>query len=161
MLQEVRMARVLDAIGLHQAGRLSCAEAAELLGMSERHFRRLRDAYEAGGHGGACGSPAWARVGPASGRGRDRVGGRGVWHALLRLHGQAPPRGDPRPRDVGRATVPARLHVDEERATAAWPDHEGAEALGTPQEAGAPAAARDAGVPGWVETCLAAAGAGA
>jgi Helix-turn-helix domain len=49
MLQEVRMARVLDAIGLHQAGRLSCAEAAELLGMSERHFRRLRDAYEAEG----------------------------------------------------------------------------------------------------------------
>src|SRR4051812_2105749 len=49
MLQEVRMAWVLDAIGLHQAGRLSCAEAAELLGMSERHFRRLRDAYEAEG----------------------------------------------------------------------------------------------------------------
>src|SRR5438045_5581795 len=46
MLQEVRMARVLDAIGLRQAGRLSCVEAAELLGMSERHFRRLRDAYE-------------------------------------------------------------------------------------------------------------------
>src|SRR3954470_22170869 len=77
------------------------------------------------------------------------------------VHGQALPRGDPRPRDVGRAPVSARLHVDEERAAAAWPDHEGAEALGTPQEAGAPAAARDAGVPGWVETCLAAAGAGA
>src|SRR3954453_2759125 len=71
MLQEVRMARVLDAIGLHQAGRLSCAEAAELLGMSERHFRRLRDAYEAEGTEGlvdlagvgACraGERAWTR----------------------------------------------------------------------------------------------------
>ena len=49
MLPEVKMARVLDAIGLHHAGRLSCGEAAELLGLSERHFRRLRDAYEAEG----------------------------------------------------------------------------------------------------------------
>ena len=40
------MARVLDAIVSHRAGRLSCVEAGELLGLSERHFRRLRDAYE-------------------------------------------------------------------------------------------------------------------
>ncbi len=39
MLPEVRMARVLDAIGSHRAGRLSCVEAGELLGFSERHFR--------------------------------------------------------------------------------------------------------------------------
>jgi len=46
------MARVLDAIGLHRAGRLNCVEAAKLLGLSERHFRRLRDAYEdRGGEG--------------------------------------------------------------------------------------------------------------
>src|SRR4051794_25499411 len=49
MLPEVRMARIIDASGLHQARKLSCVEAAELLGMSERHFRRLRDAYEAHG----------------------------------------------------------------------------------------------------------------
>src|SRR6185312_13218231 len=73
-------------------------------------------------------------------------------------HGQALPRGDPRPRDVGWSALLARLHVDEERAAAARPDHEGAQALGASQEAGAPAATRDAGVPGWVETCLAAAG---
>src|SRR5215210_2383405 len=47
MLPEVRMARIIDAIGLHQARKLSCVEAAELLGMSERHFRRLRDARDA------------------------------------------------------------------------------------------------------------------
>src|SRR5215210_688979 len=49
MLPEVRMARIIDAIGLYRTKRLSCGEAAELLGMSERHFRRLRDAYEAHG----------------------------------------------------------------------------------------------------------------
>jgi Helix-turn-helix domain len=46
MLPEVRMARIIDAIGLPQARKLSCVEAGAVLGMSERHFRRLRDAYE-------------------------------------------------------------------------------------------------------------------
>ena len=46
------MARVLDAIVSHRAGRLSCVEAGELLGLSERHFRRLRDAYEDHGEEG-------------------------------------------------------------------------------------------------------------
>ena len=52
MLPEVRMARVLDAISSHRAGRLSCVEAGELLGFSERHFRRLRDAFEDRGEDG-------------------------------------------------------------------------------------------------------------
>src|SRR3954467_10043957 len=46
MLPEVRMARIIDAIELHRKKKLSCVEAGALLGMSERHFRRLRDAYE-------------------------------------------------------------------------------------------------------------------
>jgi transposase len=49
MLGEVRMARIGEVIGRYRSGRLSCVEAAELLGMSERHFRRLRDRYEAEG----------------------------------------------------------------------------------------------------------------
>ena len=49
MLPEVRMARIVEAIGRYRTGELSCLEAAELLGMSERHFRRLRDRYEAEG----------------------------------------------------------------------------------------------------------------
>jgi LmbE family N-acetylglucosaminyl deacetylase len=49
MLPEVRMARVVEAIGRYRGGELSCLDAAELLGMSERHFRRLRDRYEAEG----------------------------------------------------------------------------------------------------------------
>src|SRR4051794_41966369 len=68
MLPEVRMARIIDAIGLHQARKLSCMAAAELLGMSERHFRRLRDAYEAHGAEGIVDR----RRGRASGR---RAGG--------------------------------------------------------------------------------------
>jgi hypothetical protein len=43
------MARIVDAIGREQSGALSCIEAAALLGISERHFRRLRDAYLEGG----------------------------------------------------------------------------------------------------------------
>ena len=46
------MARVLDAINSHRAGRLSCVEAGELLGFSERHFRSLRDAFEERGEDG-------------------------------------------------------------------------------------------------------------
>ena len=75
MLPEVRMARITDAIGLHQARKLSCVEAAELLGMSERHFRRLRDAYEERRARGDHRPPAGTCVGPAGGRGRDRMGG--------------------------------------------------------------------------------------
>ena len=52
MLPGLGMARVLDAISSHRAGRLSCVEAGELLGFSERHFRRLRDAFEERGEGG-------------------------------------------------------------------------------------------------------------
>lgn len=43
------MARIVEAIGRWRSGALSCIEAAEVLGMSERHFRRLRDRYEAEG----------------------------------------------------------------------------------------------------------------
>lgn len=43
------MARYLEGLERHRAGRLSCVEAAEFLGISERHFRRLRDRYEAEG----------------------------------------------------------------------------------------------------------------
>lgn len=43
------MARLLDGLARYWSGRLSCVEAAEFLGMSERQFRRLRDRYEAEG----------------------------------------------------------------------------------------------------------------
>jgi hypothetical protein len=43
------MAPIVDAIGRVREKRLRCVEAAELWGVSERHFRRLRDAYLEGG----------------------------------------------------------------------------------------------------------------
>ena len=43
------MARYIEGLERYRAGRLSCGEAAALLGISERHFRRLRDRYEAEG----------------------------------------------------------------------------------------------------------------
>lgn len=49
MQAEVRVARIVEAVGRYRSGRLSCLEAAEVLGISERHFRRLRDRYEAEG----------------------------------------------------------------------------------------------------------------
>jgi transposase len=64
MRPEVRMARYLEGLERYRGGRLSCIEAAEFLGMSERHFRRLRDRYEAEGAEGIIDR----RRGRASGR---------------------------------------------------------------------------------------------
>ena len=64
MLAEVRMARIIDAIGLYRGKVLSGVGAASLLGIGERHFRRLRDAYEAQGAEGIIDR----RRGRASGR---------------------------------------------------------------------------------------------
>ncbi len=58
------MARYIEGIERYRAGRLSCVEAAELLGISERHFRRLRERYEADGAEGLIDR----RRGRASGR---------------------------------------------------------------------------------------------
>jgi transposase len=65
MQPEVRLARYVEALERYRGGRLSCVEAAELLGISERHFRRLRDRYEAAGAEGLIDR----RRGRASGRG--------------------------------------------------------------------------------------------
>jgi hypothetical protein len=45
------MARILDAISSHRTVRLSCVEAGELLGFSERHFRSSRVASITPGFG--------------------------------------------------------------------------------------------------------------
>ena len=58
------MARYLEGLSRYRAGAFSCVEAAEFLGISERHFRRLRDTYEAEGAVGLIDR----RRGRASGR---------------------------------------------------------------------------------------------
>ena len=75
MLLGVRMARVLDAISSHRAGRLSCVEARELLEFSERYFRRLRDAFKERVEQGL--------IGHRRGRGGVRMGGGDVQYPLF------------------------------------------------------------------------------
>src|SRR3977135_1434979 len=65
MRPEVRMSRYLDGINRYRHGGLNCVEAAELLGISDRHFRRLKDRYEAEGAEGLIDR----RRGRTSGRG--------------------------------------------------------------------------------------------
>jgi transposase len=64
MHAEIRMARIVEAVGLYKTGKVTCEQAAEWLGVSERHFRRLRDRYEAEGAEGIIDR----RRGRASGR---------------------------------------------------------------------------------------------
>lgn len=66
MRGEVRMSRYLDGLHRYRTGAWTCAQAAEFLGISERHFRRLRDRYDAEGAEGLID------------RRRERNTGRGV-----------------------------------------------------------------------------------
>ena len=68
-LQDRRMKKFRDVLSRWEAGELSMLEAGELLGMSERQFRRYRDRYEEDGLEGLVdrrlGKPSPRRV-PAS-----------------------------------------------------------------------------------------------
>jgi len=65
-LQDRRMQKFRDVLSRWEAGELSMMEAGELLGMSERQFRRYRDRYEDGGLAGLVdrrlGKPSEKRV---------------------------------------------------------------------------------------------------
>jgi transposase len=65
-LQDRRMQKFRDVLSRWESGELSMMEAGELLGMSERQFRRYRDRYEEMGHEGLCdrrlGKPSRRRV---------------------------------------------------------------------------------------------------
>jgi len=63
-LREVRTMRFEEVYGRFRGGRLSCAEAADILGMSERNFLRYRTRYEVDGAEGLYDR----RVGRVSGR---------------------------------------------------------------------------------------------
>jgi transposase len=65
-LQDRRMQKFRDVLGRWESGGLSMMEAGELLGMSERQFRRYRDRYEEAGEEGLrdrrLGKPSARRV---------------------------------------------------------------------------------------------------
>ena len=75
VLQGVRMLKFRDVFGRWQKGRLSESEAAELLGVTERTFRRWRRRYEGEGEGGLLdrrlGKPSPKRVAAAE---AERIG---------------------------------------------------------------------------------------
>jgi transposase len=64
VLQEVRVMRFEEVVGRLYDGRLSCEEAADVLGMSVSTFDRWRQRFEANGIEGL----ADGRLGKASGR---------------------------------------------------------------------------------------------
>ena len=72
-LQDRRMQKFRDVLSRWDRGELSMLEAGELLGMSERQFRRYRDRYEEEGEEGLrdrrLGKPSARRVAGAGGRG--------------------------------------------------------------------------------------------
>ena len=51
-LQGVRMIKFLDVLGRYEAAEFSQLEAAELLGVGERTFRRWRQRYDEDGEAG-------------------------------------------------------------------------------------------------------------
>ena len=65
LLQEVRKMRFEEAYGGWQERRLTQEEAARLLGVCERTFRRYVDRYEEGGVGRAGGQASGSGVGAA------------------------------------------------------------------------------------------------
>jgi transposase len=69
LLQEIRKMRFLEVYERCRKRRLSYAEAAETLGVSERTFRRLRDRFEVEGEDGLLdrrlGKPSPHRIGAA------------------------------------------------------------------------------------------------
>src|ERR1700740_1039207 len=72
-LQGRRMLKFRDVLSRWEAGELSMMEAGELLGMSERQFRRYRERYEEEGAAGLLdrrlGKPSEKRV-PSDARDR-------------------------------------------------------------------------------------------
>ena len=66
VLQEVRLMRFEDVNGRYQSNRLSCEEAAELLGASVSTFFRMRRRYEEEGIEGLLDRRLGKSFGPSS-----------------------------------------------------------------------------------------------
>ena len=72
-LQDRRMQKFRDVLSRWEGGELSMMEAGELLGMSERQFRRYRDRYEEDGLEGLARPAAGQAVGAAGSGGERRA----------------------------------------------------------------------------------------
>src|SRR3974377_1612846 len=73
-LQERRMAKFANVLKRWEHKELSAQEAGELLGCSERQFRRWRRGYEEEGGGGLGGRRLWGgAAGAAGGGGKNHM----------------------------------------------------------------------------------------
>ena len=105
-VQGLRLMKFEEVYGRTHRGGLSQAEAAEVLGVSERTFRRWRDRYEAEGADGLYDRRLKPPLGAARAGGRGGAGAGVVRHPLLGLHGQALPR-----EAGGRSRLQAQLQL--------------------------------------------------
>ena len=133
-LQGVRMIKFLDILGRYEAAEFSQLEAAELLGVGERTFRRWRQRFEDDGEAGLVGPAARQGLGQA-GSGGSGSGGRGALpRAVQRLHGEAFSRAS-----GARPRLCLGLHVDEDVSAFArvfWSGRSGAARIGANGRAG-------------------------
>ncbi len=137
-LQGVRVIKFRSVLDGYKSSELNQCEAAELLGISERTFRRWQQRYEEAGEAGLLDR----RLGRASGKrvpvDREEEVERLYRYALQRVHGEALSRAPGAP-----PRFPLGLHVDEgvpaiEGASGARPA-----ARRTPAQAAATAVAWD------------------
>ena len=147
--QGVRMIKFLDILGRYEAAALGQFEAAALLGVGERTFRRWRQRYEEEGEVGLLDR----RLGKVSGKRvpSDRGGGRGALQdPLRRVHGEALSRTSDAP-----SWVHVGLHLDQDLPACAGPAREGPAARGAPPQTATPALAGDDAASGRLAARLA------
>jgi Helix-turn-helix domain len=106
------MKKFLDVLGRYEGRKLSALEAGEILGCSERQFRRWRDRYEEEGLEGLVDR----RLGKASAKrvpgGPSGMDTGAIPHALPGLEREAFPRASG---EVARVLV--ELHLDQDAAS--------------------------------------------
>ena len=76
--QEVRWMRFEELYERRQRRELTMADAAAMLGVTERTFRRWSGRYEGGGAGGIAGPTSGAGLGPSGPRRRSPADGDAV-----------------------------------------------------------------------------------
>src|ERR1700692_4571684 len=108
-LQDRRMQKFRDVLSRWERGDLSMLEAGELLGMSERQFRRYRDRYEEDGLDGLVDG----RLGRAVSE-RGRGGGGGVEAGALPACVSGLEREAFSRASGARPQLPVGLHVGED-----------------------------------------------
>jgi len=137
--------RFEELLDRHERGFLTQAEAGEMLGMTERTFRRWQVRYREEGVAG-LGDRRVGKPSPAAGRRRRaRPGAGALCGDVRRLHGEALPReagGGPR--------LPARLHGDAADAAGGRAGEARIAARGAPAPAAAAAGTGDAAAPGML-----------